>query len=72
MKQVFHKIESNYEPLKLNNTIRALKNWLCYLECCKIDEVDKHLIKDLRRHKDRLLNLRKEQWIKNNPEVKIE
>jgi hypothetical protein len=54
MRQVFNKIETNYNFNQCNNTLIALSNWIKYLESHEIDKVDKHLIKDLRRNQDRL------------------
>ena len=62
--QQFKKIQSNYDIVSINQMIVALSNWCAYLEHNNFDKLDKHLIKDLRRHKDRLYNIRKELELK--------
>jgi hypothetical protein len=60
-KNITKKVQTNYSNLtQLDNGITALTNWIKYIEVSGISKADKHLIKDLRRHKNRLEILRKE------------
>ncbi len=59
--EYFKKIQTTYTGLlQVEQTICALTNCLNCLEYFKIDKADKHLLKDLKQHKNRLEVKRKE------------